>query len=139
MDTEQWLNNALHDYNVLIHYKLQNDNNGFDTLNSDLCNYFIYFSHRKKHYSEQLSVSNLQVRKPRKRDFTNLNLKSRCSCCWVVSNSCLTHCNTMDCSLPGSSVCEISQARILECIAFPCSKDTQLGIVQVSKKKRLRI
>ena len=42
MDTEQWLNNALHDYNVLIHYKLQNDNNGFDTLNSDLCNYFIY-------------------------------------------------------------------------------------------------
>ena len=22
MDTEQWLNNALHDYNVLIHYKM---------------------------------------------------------------------------------------------------------------------
>ena len=27
---------------------------------------------------------------------------------------CLTFCNLMDCSLPGSSVCEILQARILE-------------------------
>ena len=31
---------------------------------------------------------------------------------------CLTLCNTMDCSLPGSSVCELSQARILEWVAI---------------------
>ena len=33
--------------------------------------------------------------------------------------SCLTLCNPMDCSLPGSSVHWILQARILECVAMP--------------------
>ena len=32
----------------------------------------------------------------------------------LVSQSCLTLCDLMDCSSPGSSVCRISQARILE-------------------------
>ena len=32
----------------------------------------------------------------------------------LVAQLCLTLCNTMDCSLPGSSVHEIFQARILE-------------------------
>ena len=35
-----------------------------------------------------------------------------CSC--FIIKSCLTLCNPMDCSLPGSSIYEISQARILE-------------------------
>ena len=39
-----------------------------------------------------------------------------CSCC-SVAKSCLTHCDPMDCSLPGSSVHGISQARILEWVA----------------------
>ena len=35
---------------------------------------------------------------------------------------CLTLCNPMDCSLPGSSVHGILQARILECVAMPFSR-----------------
>ena len=34
--------------------------------------------------------------------------------------SCLTLCNSMECSPPGSSVHEILQARILEWVAMPC-------------------
>ena len=35
---------------------------------------------------------------------------------------CLTLCNPMDCSPPGSSACGILQARLLECPAMPSSK-----------------
>ena len=34
--------------------------------------------------------------------------------------SCLTLCDPMDCSLPGSSVHGILQTRILKCMAMPC-------------------
>ena len=37
--------------------------------------------------------------------------------------SCLTLCNPMDCSLPGSSVHGILQARILEWVAIPSPGD----------------
>ena len=40
----------------------------------------------------------------------------------LVAKSCLTRCNPMDCSLPGSSVREISQARIQEWVAISFSK-----------------
>ena len=40
----------------------------------------------------------------------------------LVSQLCLTLCDTMDCSLPGSSVHKILQARILEWVAIPFSK-----------------
>ena len=36
--------------------------------------------------------------------------------------SCLTLCNPVDCSPPGSSVHRIIQARILECVAMPSSR-----------------
>ena len=36
--------------------------------------------------------------------------------------SCLTLCNPMDCSPPGSSVCGILQARILKWVAMPSSR-----------------
>ena len=39
-----------------------------------------------------------------------------------VAQSCLTLCDPMDCSPPGSCVHEILQARILEWVAFPFSK-----------------
>ena len=39
-----------------------------------------------------------------------------------VAQSCSTLCNPMDCSLPGSSVCGILQARILEWVAIPFSR-----------------
>ena len=37
----------------------------------------------------------------------------------LVTQLCPTLCNPIDCSLPGSSVHEILQARILEWVAFP--------------------
>ena len=37
----------------------------------------------------------------------------------LVTQSCLNLCDPMDCSLPGSSVHGILQARMLECIAIP--------------------
>ena len=42
---------------------------------------------------------------------------------WRFMLSCWTLCNAMDCSPPGSSVHGILQARILEWIAIPFSRD----------------
>ena len=39
-------------------------------------------------------------------------------CCWLITRSCLTLCDPMDYRLPGSSVHEISQAKILEWVAI---------------------
>ena len=43
---------------------------------------------------------------------------------WVseVAQSCLTLCDPMDCSLPGSSICGVLQARILEWVAISSSR-----------------
>ena len=40
----------------------------------------------------------------------------------LIAQSCRTLCNPMDCSLPGSSVHRIFQARILEWVAMPSSR-----------------
>ena len=40
----------------------------------------------------------------------------------LVAQSCLTHCNPMDCGPPGSSVHEIFQARILAWVAISLSR-----------------
>ena len=40
----------------------------------------------------------------------------------LVAQLCPTLCDPMDCSLPGSSVCGILQARILEWVAIPSFK-----------------
>ena len=40
-----------------------------------------------------------------------------------VAQSCLTLCSPMNCSLPGSSIHGIFQARILEWVAFPSPGD----------------
>ena len=40
----------------------------------------------------------------------------------LVTQSCLTLCNSMDCSLPGSSVHGILQARLLEWVAISFSR-----------------
>ena len=44
----------------------------------------------------------------------------------LVTQSCLTLCNPMDCSLPGSSVHRILQARILEWVAIPFSRESSI-------------
>ena len=45
-----------------------------------------------------------------------------CMCMCLVAQSCLTLCDPMDCSPPGSSIHGILQARILEWVAMPCSR-----------------
>ena len=45
-----------------------------------------------------------------------------CSCCYLVTPSCLTLCDPMDCRPPGSSVRGILQARILEWVPMPSSR-----------------
>ena len=46
-----------------------------------------------------------------------------CVCvCVLVTQSCLTLCDPMDCSPPGSSVHGISQARVLEWVAISFSR-----------------
>ena len=44
-------------------------------------------------------------------------------CMCVCAQLYLTACDPMDCSLPGSSVLGIFQARILEWVAFPSPED----------------
>ena len=52
-------------------------------------------------------------------------LLSVCSCVHAKSfQSYLTLCNPMDCSPPGSSVHEILQARILEWVVVPFSRES---------------
>ena len=50
------------------------------------------------------------------------NLLQSGLCCCLVPKSCLTLCNPMDCSPPGSSVHGILQARTLEWVAISFSK-----------------
>ena len=49
--------------------------------------------------------------------------KIRCPCESEVAQSCLTLCDPMDYSLPGSSVHGIFQARVLEWVAISFSRD----------------
>ena len=51
-----------------------------------------------------------------------LSLFVLCAVLGLVAQSCLTLCYHMDCSLPGSSVPEILQARTLEWVAMPSSR-----------------
>ena len=53
---------------------------------------------------------------------------SICIYCCLVAKSCLTLCDPMDCSLPGSSVHGIFQARILEWEVIPFSRGALPGI-----------
>ena len=48
--------------------------------------------------------------------------------CGLVTQSCLTLCDRMDCSLPGSSVHGILQARTLKWVAIPFSRERQLQV-----------
>ena len=51
---------------------------------------------------------------------SELPFKALCAC--LVSQLCLTLCEPMDCSPPGSSAHGILQARILEWLAIPFSR-----------------
>ena len=57
--------------------------------------------------------------------FKNTNIIHHFYCC-LVTKLCLTLCDLMDCSLPGSSVHGVSQARILEWVVIFFSKGSSL-------------
>ena len=66
------------------------------------------------------------------RIFRRLCNDHACVCAQSL-RSCPTLCNVMDCSMPGSSFHGILQARTLECVAMPSSKDLpDSGIESVS-------
>ena len=48
----------------------------------------------------------------------------------LVTQLCLTLCNPMDCSLPGSSVHGIFQARVLEWVAISSSGDLPDPVIE---------
>ena len=50
-----------------------------------------------------------------------------------VAQSCSTLCDPMDCSLLGSSVYEILQAKILECVATSFSNSTYVAAAAAAK------
>ena len=52
--------------------------------------------------------------------------------CVLVTQSCLTLCDPVDCSLSGSSVHGILQARILDCVASPPGELPDLEIKSMS-------
>ena len=54
--------------------------------------------------------------------------------CVLVTQSCLTLCDPMDCSLPGSSVHGILQARILEWVAVSFSRYTSYRMLNPEEK-----
>ena len=53
-----------------------------------------------------------------------------------VTQSCLTLCDTMDCSLPGSSVRGIFQARVLEWVAKFYSPEGRLSTKELMSSNR---
>ena len=54
-------------------------------------------------------------------------------CCCVVAQLCLTICDPVDCSLPGSSAHGILQARTLEWVAISSSRGSSLPKDQTHK------
>ena len=55
-------------------------------------------------------------------DFSALSSVYKSTCMRLFAQLCLILCDAMDCSLPGSSVHGILQARILEWVVFPFSR-----------------
>ena len=57
----------------------------------------------------------------------------------VIAQSCLTLCNPMDCSPPGSSVHGMLQAKVLEWVAMPCSRGSCRDLVSRITDRFLRL
>ena len=71
-----------------------------------------------------------------------MNYNVCCWCCCSVTQSCLTLCDPVDCSPPGSSVHGILQARILEWVTMPSSRileDLSWRMLEKRSRKILQI
>ena len=73
--------------------------------------------HKKSDLTERLNNNN-----------THTNIRY----CYLVAKLCLPLCDPMDCSLPGSSVHGISQAKILEWVAISFSRGSSQPRVELS-------
>ena len=85
----------------------------------------LQYSCLKNHMDRRARVATIHgVAKSRTQlsDWTELNQRNGCMHAKSLQ-SCPTLCNPMDCSPPGSSVHGLLQARILEWVAMPFSKD----------------
>ena len=84
----------------------------FYLLTSSLLTYDIIYYQENPIWEKLLHLSS----------YRSLKKKIMCQrssiCIYVHAQSCLTLCDPVDCSLPGSSVIGISQARILEWVAY---------------------
>ena len=67
-----------------------------------------------------------ELEKKNKRNMSNLNPATHAKCAAHLLQSCLTMCNPMDYSPPGSTVAGILQARMLEWIAIYFSRGSSL-------------
>ena len=65
----------------------------------------------------------------RNENILTFSFLARACLCAKLPQACLTLCNPMNCSLPSSSVYGILQARILEWIALPSSRDPGVELV----------
>ena len=74
------------------------------------------------YFKERQWTPSLVNRRPRRRRETQRAAVGRLFSCCLVIQSCSTLCDPMHCSLPGSSVHGVSQARILEWAAIPFSR-----------------
>ena len=82
-------------------------------------NYF--FLHQCYYHIHNHIVYNYHLQVVLTRTFIQLSLMY-CAVLCLFAQSCLTLCDPMDCSPPGSSVHGIPQARILEWVAMPSSR-----------------
>ena len=104
----------------MIQVELLGINNTMDRIDSKLDSIEKKDSERKS-----IAIETMQNEMHRKQEFLNLKglLVSRSTTSVVLSSqSCLTLCEPMDCSPPGSSVCGILWARILERVAISSSR-----------------
>ena len=87
-------------------------------------------------HSLQLEKSLTSNKDPAQPKQTNKNSNAVCASVYVlVTRSCPTLCDPMDCSLPGFSVHGILQARILQWVAFP--SPMRIVVVVVSSLSRI--
>ena len=79
------------------------------------------FTNQKTKWVSVFSAHKIKALKPKLGEDENVP-QSKLACGVLVAHSCLTLCDPMDCSPPGSSVHGILQARRLEWVAMPFSR-----------------
>ena len=93
----------------------------FQFLNSEVCCYCCFYLWQTKTSTDAIKITLRYKLKAHKKNF--LCVLSCISCVGLFETP-------MDCSLPGSSVCGILQARILEWVVIPISRGSSPPVDQ---------